>query len=77
MERTGEDWWKAEVHRLKGDLLLQKSTAHVVPAANCFRQSQDRRHEAYDLLAAVYDWFTEGFDTADLIEANVLLEGLA
>ena len=27
----------------------------------------------YDLLAPVYEWFTEGFDTADLLEANSLL----
>ena len=31
--------------------------------------------EAYDLLAPVYDWFTEGFDTADLKNAKALLEG--
>src|SRR5688572_17926550 len=29
-------------------------------------QSQDKRQDAYDLLAPVYGWFTEGFDTADL-----------
>ena len=37
-------------------------------------QSQDKRQEAYDLLAPVYGWFTEGFDTADLQEAQALLE---
>ena len=30
-----------------------------------------------ELLAPVYNWFTEGFDTAGLKEAKVLLEGLA
>jgi predicted ATPase len=30
-----------------------------------------------DLLAPVYGWFTEGFETADLKEANVLLDQLA
>jgi hypothetical protein len=40
-------------------------------------QSQGKRQEAYDLLAPVYDWFTEGFDTADLIDAKRLLEALA
>lgn len=30
-------------------------------------QSQGERQEAYDLLAPVYGWFTEGFDTADLV----------
>ena len=37
-------------------------------------QSQDKRQDAYDLLAPVYEWFTEGFDTADLQEAQALLE---
>jgi class 3 adenylate cyclase/predicted ATPase len=37
---------------------------------------QGKRHEAYDLLAPVYGWFTEGFDTADLINARALLEEL-
>jgi len=36
-------------------------------------QSQNRRQEAYDLLAPVYEWFAEGFDTADLKEAKKLL----
>jgi predicted ATPase/class 3 adenylate cyclase/DNA-binding winged helix-turn-helix (wHTH) protein len=39
-------------------------------------QCQDKRPEAYDVLAPVYDWFTEGFDTADLIDARRLLEEL-
>jgi predicted ATPase len=39
-------------------------------------QSQGKRQEAYDLLAPVYGWFTEGFDTADLQEAKALLEAL-
>ena len=38
---------------------------------------QGKRHAAYDLLAPVYGWFTEGFDTADLQEAKALLEELA
>jgi predicted ATPase len=36
-----------------------------------------RRSEARDLLAPVYGWFTEGFDTADLKEAKALLDELA
>jgi predicted ATPase len=35
---------------------------------------QDRRAEARELLAPVYGWFTEGFDTADLKEAKALLD---
>jgi predicted ATPase len=38
---------------------------------------QGRRAEARDLLAPVYGWFTEGFDTADLKEAKALLDELA
>jgi predicted ATPase len=36
-------------------------------------QQQGKRQEAYDLLAPIYHWFTEGFDTADLQEAKALL----
>jgi len=36
-------------------------------------QQQGKRQEAHDLLAEVYAWFTEGFDTADLQEAKALL----
>jgi predicted ATPase len=39
-------------------------------------QSQGKRQEAYDRLAPVYGWFTEGFDTADLQEAKALLDEL-
>jgi len=38
---------------------------------------QGRREEARELLALVYGWFTEGFDTADLKEAAALLSELA
>jgi predicted ATPase len=37
-------------------------------------QQQGKRQEAHDLLAEVYAWFTEGFDTADLQDAKALLE---
>ncbi len=39
-------------------------------------QSQGKRQDAYELLAPVYGWFTEGFDTADLVDAKSLLEQL-
>jgi predicted ATPase len=39
--------------------------------------SQGRRDEARTMLADIYNWFTEGFDTADLIDAKALLEELA
>jgi predicted ATPase len=39
-------------------------------------RDQGRRTEARDLLAPVYDWFTEGFDTRDLQDAKALLDAL-
>jgi predicted ATPase len=39
-------------------------------------RDQGKRAEARDLLAPVYAWFTEGFDTRDLIEAKALLDEL-
>jgi predicted ATPase len=40
-------------------------------------QGQGKRQDAYELLAPVCDWFTEGFDTKDLLEAKSLLAELA
>jgi predicted ATPase len=40
-------------------------------------QQQGKRQAARDLLAPIYNWFTEGFDTADLQEAKALLDELA
>jgi predicted ATPase len=45
-------------------------------ATFCVRD-QGKREEARDLLAPVYGWFTEGFDTRDLKEAKALLDELA
>ena len=39
-------------------------------------QSQGKRQDAYELLAPVYGWFTEGFDTKDLQDAKALLAEL-
>ena len=39
-------------------------------------QQQGKRQEAHQLLAELYGWFTEGFDTKDLQEAKTLLEEL-
>jgi len=38
---------------------------------------QGKQQQAHDLLAPVYDWFTEGFDTLDMKEAKALLDELA
>jgi predicted ATPase len=40
-------------------------------------QSQGKRQDAYKLLAPVYGWFTEGFNTKDFLEAMALLDELA
>ena len=42
-----------------------------------FWQCQGKRAKAYELLAPIYGWFTEGFDTADLQQAKALLEELS
>jgi hypothetical protein len=36
-----------------------------------------RREEAHTILSEIYNWFTEGFDTADLEDAKALLETLS
>jgi len=40
-------------------------------------RDQGRRSEAHDVLASVYSWFTEGFDTRDLKDAKALLDELS
>ncbi len=40
-------------------------------------QQQDKKEETRQMLAEIYGWFTEGFDTKDLQEAKALLEELA
>jgi predicted ATPase len=100
VETTRECWAEAEMHRLRGTLLLsmnehaqaENSYRHALALAQ--RQSaklwelraatslaqlwrdQGKQYEARDLLAPVYGWFTEGFDTADLKEAKGLLNEL-
>lgn len=99
--------WEAELHRLRGELLLRQGARQGGPrtdsmdsaAAACFRQALDiaraqgargwelraalswsrlwqqqgQQHAARKLLAEVYGWFSEGFDTADLQAARALL----
>jgi predicted ATPase len=101
VERTGERWYEAELHRLRGELLI--TSADRLGAEPYFSQAlatareqdaklfrlraamsmarlwrdQGKRDEGRDLLAPIYGWFTEGFDTRDLKEAKALLEELA
>ena len=103
VETTGERYYEAELHRLKGELLLQHAAPEVSHAEACFQQALDiarcqqakslelraamslgrlwqqqgKRQEARALLAGVYHWFTEGFDTADLQEAKALLHAVS
>jgi predicted ATPase len=100
---TEERCWEAELHRLKGALLLQRPNPDVSQAEACFQQAlevartqqakalelraalslsrlwqqQGQREAARDLLAPIYGWFTEGFDTPDLQEAKMRLAELA
>ncbi len=102
VENTGERYFEAELHRLTGELLLDRSPSDHGPAEVAlskalavaraqqaksleFRaatslarlwQAQGKSTEANDLLTPVYNWFAEGFDTADLKEAKVLLDEL-
>ena len=58
----------------------QQAKAYELRAATSLARlwgEQGRRTEARELLAPVYGWFTEGFDTQDLKEAKALLEELA
>mgnify|MGYP002713683649 CR=1 FL=1 len=48
----------------------------AVTALARLRQRQGRPAEACDLLAPIYGWFTEGFDTPDLKDAKALLDEL-
>ncbi len=73
---------RAEVslHRALAVARGQSTKALELRAANSLarlRRDQGRRAEARDLLAPVYGWFTEGFDTPDFMEAKALLDQFA
>ena len=110
VEKTGERYYEAELHRQRGELLrLRAPQSHPAQGnreqhdvETCFQQAleiahrqqakswelraamslsrlwqqQGKQAEAQTLLAPIYGWFTEGFDTADLQEAKALLEEL-
>ena len=102
IEQTDEQWWNAELNRLKGELLWHHSTMDKVQAENYFQKaiefaqnqqakslelrastsiaqlwlSQGKRREAHDILAPMYNWFTEGTETFDLCEAKSLSKEL-
>jgi predicted ATPase len=98
-----ENWHnRAEIHRLKGELLLKQNASSTAEARSCFQRAIEiarkqsakswdlratislarllrdtgRRGEARTMLAGIYNWFTEGFDTPDLKDAKALLDEL-
>ena len=99
----GGRYWTAELHRLKGQLILSATQGSAEEAVTCFGdaidvaraqsaralelraatslarlyRAQGKVAEARDPLAPVYDWFTEGFDTPDLMDAKALLDELS
>jgi len=103
VDKSGGNWYEADVHRLQGEFLLLQSSDNQAEAETCFQQAmtiaqnqqakswelraatnlarlwqqQGKRQAAYALLAPIYNWFTEGFDTADLKDAKALLDELA
>jgi predicted ATPase len=103
MEKTGERWWEADIHRTAGEITRKSPAPDTAKAEAYFERAltlarahqarsvelravtslarlwrdQGKRNEARDFLAPVYGWFTEGFDTRDLIEARTLLNALA
>jgi predicted ATPase len=75
------DVQKAEVCYLKAIEVARHQQTKLLELRAATRlcrlwQSQGKRNEAHDLLAPVYNWFTEGFDTKDLIDAKALLQEL-
>ena len=102
IDRTGEGVQEAEVHRLKGEMLLAPGFSNTRQAEHSFRaaieisrkqhaeswelrattslarllRDEGKRDEARAMLTEIYNWFTEGFDTADLKDAKALLDEL-
>ncbi len=107
MDKIGGHFYKAELYRIKGTLLLQSKDQSLKSkveeeAEGYFRkaieiarrqsakswelravmslarlwQQQGKKAEARRMLSEIYNWFTEGFDTADLQEAKALLQDL-
>ena len=69
---TAEHWFNAAIAeaRAHGSRLFELRAANALAR---LWQAQGKRHEARELLAPIYGWFTEGFDTKDLKEAKALL----
>ncbi|MBI3796865.1 MAG: AAA family ATPase [Deltaproteobacteria bacterium] len=82
VDKSGERFYEAELYRLKGTLTLKQSGVRSprseVPNTQSPTPSPQAEAEAEaQMLAEVYNWFTEGFDTKDLQEAKALLTELS
>jgi predicted ATPase len=78
----GEGEREAEGYFLKAIEIARKQQAkslelRAVMSLSRLWQQQGKKKEAYQMLAEIYNWFTEGFDTKDLREAKALLQELA
>jgi predicted ATPase/DNA-binding winged helix-turn-helix (wHTH) protein len=81
LRQCGEGWFEAEAcfQRALDIARHQQAKSLELRAATSLArlwQQQGKRDDARQLLAEVYGWFTEGFDTADLQEAKALLDAL-
>lgn len=80
---TQRGWVLAEQGQIKeGIIQMQQGLAAsratgAVTSLSRLWQQQGKQHEAHDMLAKIYNWFTDGFDTKDLQEAKTLLEELS
>jgi predicted ATPase len=101
-EQTGWRMLEAELHRVKGEILMIKDPSNVVEAERSLRtaidvarrqgarlfelratvslarllEQQGKIEEAREMLTEIYNWFTEGFEFADLKDAKALIDEL-
>ena len=81
LRSAGWDRGTTEARFLRAMAIAREQNAKLwelraaISLANLWRD-QGRRAEAHDLLAPIYGWFSEGFDTPDLKEARALLQEL-
>lgn len=80
LAKTGDDaeaasWWQQAIDTARSQQAKSLELRAATSLARLWSE-QGKRAQARDLLAPVYRWFTEGFDTADLKEARALLDEL-
>jgi len=75
-EHVVEDYFRKAIDIAKGQKAKSFELRAVMSLSRLLKK-QDKKEEAKELLEETYNWFTEGFDTADLKEAKALLEELS